>query len=78
MKTLIEYLEAEIQYNDKHGKFKGKNLTSVVFYELWEICSAVNRGDAQETISKDVADICKKYGLSVQEEGVGWRVRRGQ
>lgn len=77
MKTLIEYLESEIQYNDKHGKFKSKNLTSVMFYELWDICRAVNRGDAQETISKDVADICKKYGLSVQENGVGWRVRRG-
>ena len=77
MKTLIEYLESEIQYNDKHGKFKSKNLTSVMLYELWDICRAVNRGDAQETISKDVADICKKYGLSVQEDGVGWRVRRG-
>lgn len=78
MKTLNDFLYSEIQYNDKHGKFKGKNLTSVVFYELWEIYNAVNRGDAQETISKDVADICRKYGLSVQEEGVGWRVRRGQ
>lgn len=77
MKTLIEYLEAEIQYNDKHGKFKSKNLTSVMFYELWDICRAVNRGYAQDTLSKDVADICKKCGLSVQEEGVGWRVRRG-
>ena len=77
MKTLIEYLEAEIQYNDKHGKFKSKNLTSVIFYELWDICCAVNRGYAQDTLSKDVADICRKYGLSVQEEGVGWRVRRG-
>jgi hypothetical protein len=78
MKTLIEYLEAEMQYNDKYGKFKGKNLTSVVFYELWDICCAVSRGYEVDTISKDVADICKKYGLSVQEEGVGWRVRRGQ
>lgn len=78
MKTLIEYLETEIQYNDKYGKFKNKNLTSVMFYELWDICRAVNRGDAQDTLSKDVADICRKYGLSVQEEGVGWRVRRGQ
>ena len=74
MKTLIDYLESEIQYNDKRGKFKSKNLTPVIFYELWDICCAVNRGDAQDTISKDVADICKKYGLSVKEEGIGWRV----
>ena len=78
MKTLIEYLEAEIQYNDRHGKFKSKNLTPVMVYELLDICCAVNRGDAQDTLSKDVADICRKYGLSVQDEGVGWRVRRGQ
>lgn len=77
MKTLIEYLEAEIQYNDKHGKFKSKNITPVMFYELWEICSAVNRGYTQDTISKDVADICRKYGLSVQEEGIGWQVMGG-
>jgi hypothetical protein len=37
----------------------------------------VNRGYAQDTISKDVADICRKYGLSVQEEGIGWRVNGG-
>lgn len=78
MKTLNDFLYSEIQYNDRHGKFQNKNLTPVIFYELWDICCAVNRGDAQETISKDVADICKKYGLSVQKEGVGWRVRRGQ
>lgn len=78
MKTLIDYLEQELQYNDKHGKFKSKNLTSVMFYELWEICSAVDRGYVQDTISKDVADICKKYGLSVREEGVGWRVSGGK
>ena len=45
---------------------------------MWDICCAVNCGDAQDTISKDVADICKKYGLSVQEEGVGWRVSGGK
>lgn len=77
MKTLIEYLKSEIQYNDKHGRFKNKNLTPVIFYELWDICCAGNRGDAQNTISKDVADICRKYGLSVQKEGVGWRVSGG-
>lgn len=77
MKTLIDYLEAEMQYNDKHGKFKSKNLTPVMFYELWNICCAVNRGDVQDTISKDVADICRKYGLSVQEEGIGWQVMGG-
>jgi hypothetical protein len=77
MKTLIDYLESEIQYNDKHGKFKSKNLTPVMFYELCDIFGAVNRGYAQDTISKDVADICRKYGFSVQEEGIGWRVMGG-
>ena len=77
MKNLIDYLKSEIQYNDRHGKFKSKCLTSFIFYELWDICCAVNRGDVQDTLSKDVADICKKYGLSVQEEGVGWQVRGG-
>ena len=77
MKTLIDYLESEIQYNDKHGKFKSKNLTPVMFCELWDICCTVNRGDVQDTISKDVADICRKYGLSVQEEGIGWQIRGG-
>ncbi len=77
MKALIDYLESEIQYNDKHGKFKSKNLTPVMFYELLDICCAVNRGDVQDTISKDVADICRKYGLSVLEEGIGWQVSGG-
>ena len=77
MKTLNDFLYSEIQYNNRHGKFKSKNLTPVMFYELWDICCAVNRGYAQDTISKDVADICRKYGLSVQEEGIGWRVNGG-
>ncbi len=77
MKTLIDYLESEIQYNDKRGKFKSKNLTPCIFNELWDICCTVSCGDSQNTISKDVADICKKYGLSVKEEGVGWRISGG-
>lgn len=77
MKTMIDYLEAEIQCNDRHGKFKSKNLTPVMFYELCDICCSVNRGYVQDTISKDIADICRKYGLSVQEEGIGWQVMGG-
>lgn len=77
MKTLNDFLYSEIQYNDKHGKFKNKNLTPVMFYELWDICCAVSRGYAYNTISKDAANICRKYGLSVQKEGVGWRVSGG-
>lgn len=52
-----------------------KKMPPFVLYQLLDIQDAIANGEASfSTITKDVADIMKKYGFKVTESGIGYKI----
>lgn len=52
-----------------------KGITPLTYMEICTAATELQKGKAYLTISANAAEICKKCGLDVQEEGIGWIVR---
>lgn len=73
MKPLHDYLADTLIRNSETGKLP-RGVTPLEWQTLIDIDRRTRNGEMCETILQTVADICRKHGMEVTEEGIGWTV----